>query len=105
MNNIYLKIMIEHLNRYGEILYVANGYSMLPTINDGEKVLIKSKKQYEVGDIVAFYYDANPKVIILHRIIFVREKTFFAKGDNNSFVDKIAPLKNIIGYVSKSTEL
>ncbi len=101
MNDIYLKIMLDHLHTDGEILYVANGHSMLPTIKDGEKVLIKSKKQYVAGDIVAFYYDANPKVIILHRIILVREKSFFAKGDNNTFVDKIAPLNNIIGYVFK----
>lgn len=54
-------------------------------INRGDVKLIHSSKEYEVGDIIAFYYDnGNETFILYHQIIEKTEEgRFVTKGSSN----------------------
>jgi signal peptidase len=65
---------------------LVQGQSMLPTIEPGSFVIIKSKPTYEIGDIVSYstekYSDFGGRTIV-HRIIKETPEGFVIKGDNN----------------------
>jgi len=61
------------------------GESMLPTIQSGSLVIVKSLPSYDNGDIVAFFNSGGINVV--HRIIEVTEGGYVTQGDNNSFKD------------------
>ena len=65
---------------------LVQGQSMLPTIEPGSFVIIKSKPTYEIGDVVSYstekYSDFGGRTIV-HRIIKETNEGFIIKGDNN----------------------
>jgi signal peptidase len=65
---------------------LVQGQSMLPVIEPGSFVIIKSKPTYEVGDVVSYstekYSDFGGRTIV-HRIIKETNEGFIIKGDNN----------------------
>ena len=65
---------------------LVQGQSMLPTIEPGSLVIIKSKPSYEIGDVVSYstekYSDFGGRTIV-HRIIKETNEGFIIKGDNN----------------------
>lgn len=65
---------------------LVQGQSMLPTIEPGSFVIIKSKPTYEIGDIVSYstekFSDFGGRTIV-HRIIKETKEGFTIKGDNN----------------------
>ncbi|MGQ0791212.1 MAG: signal peptidase I [Nitrosopumilaceae archaeon] len=75
---------------------LVQGQSMLPTIEPGSFVVIKSKPTYEIGDIVSYstekFSDFGGRTIV-HRIIKETNEGFIIKGDNNPKPDPgvIAP--------------
>lgn len=103
-------------------LIVRSG-SMQPTINVGDLVVVQTKKSpdspipkiisanqpssaaissYNVGDIVAFKSDKNPKLFTTHRIVGkeIKDNRIFyeTRGDANKSADKVlVPQENIIG--------
>jgi len=82
--------------------------SMLPTLEDGDMLLLQgvdNKSAIEIGEIIVFY---NPRSTqperIVHRIINIEiiegKVNFITKGDNNRIADqKPVPLDNVIGVV------
>lgn len=74
----------------GVSLAVVRGVSMLPTLREGDIVLLAKAEPHEigVGDVVVFR--AGPKLII-HRVVEVRviggEYYYVTKGDNNPIED------------------
>ena len=82
---------------------LVQGQSMLPTIEPGSFVIIKSKPTYEIGDVVSYstekYSDFGGRTIV-HRIIKETEEGFTIKGDNNPKPDPgIIPPSAIRGEV------
>ena len=75
-------------NREKVSTYEALSDSMAPAIVCGDKVKIKEKSIYEVGDIVLFTHNGLP---IIHRIIFKfvedNEVYFVCKGDGVQNLD------------------
>lgn len=82
--------------------------SMLPTLEDGDMLLLQgvdNKSAIEIGEIIVFY---NPRSTqperIVHRIINIQiidgRVHFITKGDNNRIADqKPVPPENVIGVV------
>ncbi len=82
--------------------------SMLPTLEDGDMLLLQgidNKSAIEIGEIIVFY---NPRSTqperIVHRIINIEiiegKVNFITKGDNNRIADqKPVPPENVIGVV------
>lgn len=74
----------------GVSLAVVRGTSMLPTLREGDVVLLvkAGPDEIEVGDVVVFR--AGPKLII-HRVVEIRivggEHYYVTKGDNNPVED------------------
>ncbi len=60
------------------------GSSMTPSLEDGEIVVSTKSREFEPGDIVAFYY--NNKVLI-KRVIATSGKWIDIKADGTVFVD------------------
>ncbi|GAJ20382.1 unnamed protein product, partial [marine sediment metagenome] len=83
--------------------------SMLPTLEDGDMLLLKginNKSAISIGEIIVFY---NPRSTqperIVHRIINIEiiegKVHFITKGDNNRIADqKPVPPENVIGIVA-----
>jgi len=71
---------------YGDSDYILLfGDSMLPTIQPGSLVIVKSQPSYDNGEIVAFVNSGG--INIVHRIIEVTQEGYVTQGDNNKFVD------------------
>ena len=86
---------------------LVQGQSMLPNIEPGSFVIIKSKPTYNVGDVVSYstekYSDFGGRTIV-HRIIKETPEGFTIKGDNNKKADPgIIPPSAIRGEVIAHT--
>lgn len=98
LDNVF-DILIERLNAGEKGNFSVYGNSMYPTIKDGQIVTICTDKNYNIGDIIAYYVNNH---IIVHRIIFVRKNYVLTKGDNNNYIDPLRVLKErIIGKVEQ----
>ncbi|MCH5164105.1 MAG: signal peptidase I [Clostridiales bacterium] len=64
--------------------------SMNGTIDEGDLIIIKARKEYDLGDIVT-YIEADGKAPVTHRLVNYgdEEGTFIAKGDANPTVDTL----------------
>ena len=65
---------------------VTDGISMEPRFHTGDLAIVRSRPNYHVGQIVAYYNKAF-HTVVLHRIIAVQGSRYVFKGDNNNFVD------------------
>ncbi len=84
----------EVINKNGYVLYPIKGISMLPLLDeDFDTVKIIKSDKYQISDIILF---KKPTGYVLHRIIDIKDNTYFIKGDNASYIDEIIN-KNIIG--------
>lgn len=77
------------------------GESMLPTIQPGSFVVMRTETQYTVGDVVGFKYsEKDSSKNIVHRIIEKTDSGFVTKGDNNKHRDPgVASLESVAGKV------
>lgn len=69
---------------------VVRGTSMLPTISNGDAVMLRQASQYNIGDIVAFR-SQSADAVYLHRIIDTDGSRFVLRGDNNRLDDLDRP--------------
>ena len=58
---------------------------MEPTYHRGDLVLVRTEKNYEVGDIVTYMHPTLGPII--HRIVGETSEGFIFKGDNNTWLD------------------
>ena len=78
--------------------------SMKPSISAGDLLISKSSKEktLNIGDIVTF--EANPGVIITHRIVDIENDTIMTKGDavayhNTELVDRSSIKGTYVAHV------
>ena len=64
---------------------MVSGTSMLPTLHQGDLVVLRKARTYAVGDVVA--YPGPGGYLVIHRILDREGDEFTFQGDNNSFVD------------------
>lgn len=62
------------------------GDSMLPTLQDGDKVLVTRRTLYRVGDIVVFSYGDR---ILVHRVVAVKAGRYLCKGDGSGGIEAL----------------
>lgn len=72
------------------------GYSMFPTLQEGDTVTIIHQSDYDVGDILVFLYKEN--TLLIHRLIKKDKGIFYCKGDNAFRLEDVTE-ENIIGKV------
>ena len=78
-----------------EIYKVETG-SMENGIHAGDYILIYTKKDYKIGEIVTYKKEGYH---VTHRIIKKNGKKFITKGDANNIEDEAIELKSIVGKV------
>jgi signal peptidase I len=89
---IYIKNIINELKNGKTVEIIVNGYSMVPTIFPGQRVLIipYSPRDIKINDIIAYKLDFNSWITV-HRVIsiftFNEKQIFKTKGDHIIHVD------------------
>jgi len=75
----------------GSVSYViVAGASMEPALNQGDLVITRHARTYDVGDITAY---AHPNVgPVIHRIIDRQGPYYTLQGDNNDWIDSYEPV-------------
>ena len=92
-------VIKETLDGNGEVSFVLNGTSMLPTIRDGVDTvtLVKPLRKLKKGDII--FYRRDNGQYILHRIVKTDGDTYTTLGDNQWICDYNIRFNQIIGVV------
>lgn len=63
---------------------------MEPTLSPGDIVII-SKTNFDIKDVVVYTTEDNKQVQIIHRIIAKENDNYILQGDNNNFIDPYNP--------------
>jgi signal peptidase I len=95
--------LIEAVHEKGaSFRFQARGYSMTPTIRDGDIITVSPLKNQMPGrgDVLAFRHPQRPQMLI-HRVLRKKGNCFFIKGDNCSDADGWVPVENILGVVTR----
>lgn len=95
--------LIEAVHEKGAAFrFKAKGYSMTPSIRDGDVITISPLKDImpRRGDVVAFRYPDRPQMLV-HRVLHAGEKKYYIKGDNTPEGDGWVPAENILGLITK----
>lgn len=74
----------------------AIGFSMLPLIQQNDMISVQRANTYSVGDIIVYEYKTQG--LLVHRIIAIKEKELWCRGDNAVRIEKIG-YADIIGKV------
>lgn len=109
--NLYTYISINVLKKdlasvNGYAILEVVSYSMTPTINKGDLIIINEKdREYKKNDIITFKDSTGS--IVTHRIFDITEKGIVTKGDANNTEDEgYLKKKDIVGkYVGKISKL
>ena len=80
----------------------AKGWSMLPSIRDGDILTVRSVSapDIDVGTLVVFR-SPETKMLIAHRIVGRVHDRYLMKGDNAFKADGAIPRQNILGVVTE----
>lgn len=97
-NESLFSVVISLLEGGKTVTITATGVSMMPTIENGAKVLLEKREVYETGDIVLAHLSSGKYV--LHRIRAKMGKSVVLKGDAN-MTEEYCPLDSIKAYGSK----
>lgn len=68
------------------------GHSMLPTLEDGDLVILQptSMSDVKIGDIIVYTYPCySPGTSVIHRVLDLQPSGFITKGDNNQVTDQV----------------
>jgi signal peptidase I len=69
---------------------VTHGISMEPGYHAGDLAFIRPVASYRVGDVVA-YHSQTLGIIVMHRIVAIRDGRYTFKGDHNTWLDPDQP--------------
>lgn len=79
------------------LLFNAVGNSMFPSIKNPSVCLCKRTGDYEIGDIVLFFFGRDGKFTgIAHRIVDIQGEVVITRGDNNVVNDLPILEENIL---------
>jgi len=92
---IVLKTELIKISNYA-FLVVLTG-SMEPNIKAGDMIIIKSQKEYLVGDVVTYRTDDD--IFVTHRIVRIEDNKYITQGDANNIEDSAVFINQIEGKV------
>jgi len=98
MNDI--ELLKFHLKLKKEQWITITDGSMMPTLYAKNQIKIKSADKYNLGDIIIF---PRQQHLVIHRIVYVSDKTMYFKGDNNKYIDNDSQSDKIIGKVKNES--
>lgn len=78
------------------LVLTVEGNSMMPLLHPGDKIFVRQKEVYEIGDILVFAYKNDE--ILVHRLLKTENGRYFLKGDNSFRIEDIL-FEQIIGTV------
>ena len=73
---------------------IVSGRSMEPTLRDGDLSLLRERKSYTAGDVVAFRVpkgEPGEGAVVIHRIVGEAQGAFVVQGDNKASPDPWEP--------------
>jgi len=95
----YFGIVRQRLKENGSATVRVTGVSMMPLLRHlKDAVVFVPAKEIRPGDVVLF--DRKTGRYALHRVISIRGDRFSMMGDNQWYMDRDLPLKQIVGKVS-----
>lgn len=96
MDNRFMPRLLSAVIRAkGQAQLTVTGFSMHPTLYEGDLVTITACTNYETGDILV--YDYKNEGILLHRLLLKGDR-YYCKGDNAFRLEDIFP-NSVIGKV------
>ena len=96
MDNRFMpKLLCAVIRAKGQAQITVTGFSMHPTLYEGDLVTITACTNYEAGDILV--YDYKNEGILLHRLLLKGDR-YYCKGDNALRLEDILP-NSVIGKV------
>lgn len=97
MKNLsYKQLLLFHSKLRTPFEITIEGTSMLPVLHPGERVSVCGKDDYQIGDIIVFFYKSNN--LLVHRLLKIENGRFFCKGDNSFRLEDITK-ENIVGTI------
>jgi peptidase S24-like protein len=99
-----LQLLAESLKATGSARITLRGESMVPTLHDGWRILLRSMPagELQVGDIGAFLHGQN---LTIHRLIWRKRvagnEWLIFQGDNNPARELVAP-EAVLGKVESA---
>lgn len=83
------ELLAAMLRSNDSAVITVEGISMLPTLQEGDTILISKSQNYELGDILVFAYPTEE--LLVHRLIQKTENTLYCKGDNAFRLEEVSP--------------
>jgi signal peptidase I len=85
----------------GETSYVTtSGISMAPRFHSGDLAVVRPAADYRVGDVIA-YRSKMLRLVVLHRVIAIKDGRYVTRGDNNDFTDPDHPARaDVVGKLA-----
>jgi signal peptidase I len=99
--------LIEAVHERGaSFRFQAKGYSMTPSIRDGDVITIAPLKGImpRRGDVLAFRHPERPQMLV-HRVLHSTDRRYYIKGDNCPEADGWIPMENVLGLITKVERL
>ena len=96
-------LLRDVLGKGASFRFKAKGFSMTPIIKDGDIITVSPCLPAGLlsGDIAAFTHPVTGRLVV-HRIIGVRDGSFFVKGDNNDDSDGLIPGSHVLGRITRN---
>lgn len=93
-------ILQAHSKLKRPIKITVMGFSMNPTLYEGDCITVLSQDSYQVGDILVFRYKQDE--LLVHRLLEIKNNTYYCKGDNAFRLEDIK-VEQITGKVIEAT--
>ncbi len=95
----YCELVRAVLESGGSVWLSSSGYSMMPTIRDGDEVLVRPAT---VGDVRhgRIVLRGAGRGFVLHRVVDISRHSVVTRGDNAAGPDAPAPLDHVIGIAT-----
>jgi len=100
--SVFIELLQATLAKGVPFRFRARGFSMDPFIRDGDVITVSplGEDSPGLGDVVAFVQREIEKLFI-HRVIRIKENSYFIKGDNTRGVGSPVPPANVLGLVTR----
>jgi hypothetical protein len=95
-------LLRDVLGKGASFRFKAKGFSMTPMIKDGDIITISPclSAGLRSGDIAAIAHPVTD-CLVVHRIVGIRDGSFFVKGDNHEDFDGPIPGSHVLGRITR----